>query len=168
MSCSHLILHASREWQVESGLVRVCTNPFKSCLKNPLDKTAMFSFGALITTRWLWVIRFDSQSPTSSWNPYSLTGWRVDNDSPITVSTAYRWITDAVQAQLQGQPQLRPWEEAERFTLFPVEVRPSVVLTYFVHKNGAGLSRESQDVIAPGDYGLYTIGTNTILCTTTD
>jgi len=35
-------------------------------------------------------------------------------------------------------------------------------MTYSVHKNGAGLSRESQDVIAPGDYGLYTIGKNYI------
>ena len=34
-----------------------------------------------------------------------------------------------------------------------------MVLTYSVHKNGAGLSRESQDNIAPGDYGLYTIST---------
>ena len=34
-----------------------------------------------------------------------------------------------------------------------------MVLTYSVHKNGAGLFRESQDIIAPGDYGLYTIGT---------
>jgi len=32
------------------------------------------------------------------------------------------------------------------------------VLTYTVDKNGAGLSRESQDIIAPGDYGIYTIG----------
>ncbi|KAF8524082.1 hypothetical protein BU17DRAFT_85143 [Hysterangium stoloniferum] len=59
------------------------------------------------------------------------------------------------------------WEEAETYTLFPVEVGPSIVLTYSVHKNGAGLSRESQDIIAPGDYGLYAIGKNAISCTTT-
>jgi len=53
------------------------------------------------------------------------------------------------------------------YSLFPVEVRPSIVLTYSVHKNGAALSRESQDIIVPGDYGLYTIGKDTILCTTT-
>jgi len=41
------------------------------------------------------------------------------------------------------------------------------VLTYSVHKDGAALSRESQDIIAPGDYGVYTIGKDTILCTTT-
>lgn len=82
-------------------------------------------------------------------------GWHVDKDSPITVSTAYRWITDAVLSQARSHT----WEEAETYTLFPVEVRPSMVLTYSVHKNGAGLSRESQDIIAPGDYGLYTIGT---------
>jgi len=33
-----------------------------------------------------------------------------------------------------------------------------MVLTYSVHKNGAGLSRESQNIIVPGDYGLYTVG----------
>ncbi len=81
-------------------------------------------------------------------------GWRVDNDSPVTVSTAYRWITDAVLSQSRSHT----WEEAERYTLFPVEVRPSIVLTYSVHKNGSGLSRESKDIIAPGDYGLYTTG----------
>jgi len=54
------------------------------------------------------------------------------------------------------------WEETERFTLFPVEVRPSIVMTYSVHKNGIGLPRESQDIIPPGDYGLYTIGNPTL------
>ena len=70
----------------------------------------------------------------------------------ITVSTAYRWIIEAVLNHS------RSWKDAETYTLFPVEVRPSNVLTYSVHKNGAGLSRESQDIIAPGDYGVYTIG----------
>lgn len=88
-------------------------------------------------------------------------GWRVDNNSPITFSTAYRWITDAAQSQV------RSWKEAETYTLFPVEVRPSKVLTYSVHKNGASLSQESQDIIVPGDYGVYTIGRNTVLSTTT-
>ena len=90
-------------------------------------------------------------------------GWRVDNDSPVTVSTAYRWITEAVLGRRHA------WKEAERFTLFPVEIRPNAVLTYTVHKNGTGLSRESQDIIAPGDYGLYTIaiGKNAFLCTAT-
>jgi len=79
-------------------------------------------------------------------------GWRVDNSSPVTVSTAYRWITDAVMDYAGS------WKEAETYTLFPVEVRPGDVLTYNVRKNGAGLSRESQDIIVPGDYGVYTIG----------
>ena len=92
--------------------------------------------------------------------PQAHAGWRVDNNSPITVSTAYRWITDAFLSQSMSHT----WEEAERYTLFPVEVRPSDVLTYSVHKNGDGLSRESQDIIAPGDYGLYTISKNIILC----
>ena len=92
-----------------------------------------------------------------------IPGWRVDKDSPITVSTAYRWITKVVLSQAQSYT----WEEGEKYTLFPVKVRPSMVMTYSVHQNGAGLSRESQDIIVPGDYGLYTIGKNTILCTTT-
>ncbi|KAF8816776.1 hypothetical protein BYT27DRAFT_6377119 [Phlegmacium glaucopus] len=75
--------------------------------------------------------------------------WCTEEDS---VALAYRWITNAVLYQASS----RSWEEAERFTLFPVEVRPNYVMTYSVHKNGAALSRESQDIIAPGDYGLYT------------
>ncbi|KAF8812754.1 hypothetical protein BYT27DRAFT_7182478 [Phlegmacium glaucopus] len=90
-------------------------------------------------------------------------GWRVGSDSPITISTAYRWITNAVL--YQNRP--HSWQEADRFTLFPVDVQPSIVMTYSVHKNGDGLSRESQDMIVPGDYGLFTVGKNTILCTTT-
>ncbi|KAF8816775.1 hypothetical protein BYT27DRAFT_7181214 [Phlegmacium glaucopus] len=81
-------------------------------------------------------------------------GWRVSSDSPITVSTAYRWITNAVLYQASSCS----WEEAETFALFPVEVRPNYVMTYSVQKYGAALSRESQDIIAPGDYGLYTAG----------
>src|SRR5215469_5770683 len=68
---------------------------------------------------------------------------------------AYRWITDAVLSQYDT------WEETRRFTLCPVEIRPGNVLSYSVHKNGAVLSRESQHIMAPGDYGLYTIGKNT-------
>ena len=106
-------------------------------------------------------LTFNLQSSKSTSNLYP--GWRVDDDSPVTISTAYRWITEAVLSQDRSHP----WEEADRFTLFPVEVRPSIVLTYSVHKNGAGLSRESQDIMTPGDYGLYTMGKNTSLCTTT-
>jgi hypothetical protein len=103
---------------------------------------------------------FNLQNPSFS-NPCA--GWRADDDSPITVSTVYRWTTDAILSQSRSHA----WEEAEMYTLFPVEVRPSIVLTYSVHKNGAALSRESQDMIAPGDYGLYTTGKNIILCITT-
>ncbi|KAF8675719.1 hypothetical protein AX14_005020, partial [Amanita brunnescens Koide BX004] len=73
--------------------------------------------------------------------------WRVGDDSLITVSTVYRWVNSAVEAQCHGYP----WKEAEsRFDLD--------VLTYSVHKNGAALSRESQEIIVPGDYGSYAIG----------
>ena len=42
----------------------------------------------------------------------------------------------------------------------PVEVRPSIVMTYSVHRNGDGLSRDSQAINAPGDYGLHATGQN--------
>jgi hypothetical protein len=40
------------------------------------------------------------------------------------------------------------------------QVRPTDhdVLRYSVHKHGAALSREFQEIIVPGDYGLYAIG----------
>ncbi len=72
------------------------------------------------------------------------------DDSPITVSTAHRLDN-------RRSSRSRSWKEAGRYTLFPVGVRPSIVMTYSVYKNGARLSRESQDIVAPGDYGLYTI-----------
>ena len=122
-----------------------------SCPKNLLDNTATFSFGALDRTRWHLVNSFEFNLQIHP------PGWHVGNDSPTTVSTAYRWITDAVLNQSRS----RSWKEAERYTLFPVEVQPSIVMTYSVHKNGAGLSRESQDIMVPGDYGLNTIGKNT-------
>ena len=97
--------------------------------------------------------------------PQTHPGWRVDNDSPITVSTAHRCITNAALSQVS---QVRSWKEAETYTLFSVEVRPSNVLTYSVHKNGAALSRESQDIIDPEDYGISdTICKNIVFCTTT-
>ncbi|KAF7761262.1 hypothetical protein Agabi119p4_10671 [Agaricus bisporus var. burnettii] len=79
-------------------------------------------------------------------------GWRVGDDSPVTTSTAYRWITTAVETQSHG------WKDINSFTLCPVDVRPSGVLTYRVRQNGAALPRESHDIIAPGDYGVYTRG----------
>lgn len=50
----------------------------------------------------------------------------------------------------------------DSFSLFPVDIRPDIVLSYSVHKSGTALPRDSQDIIAPGDYGLYTTGTNNI------
>ncbi|XP_006457002.1 hypothetical protein AGABI2DRAFT_122877 [Agaricus bisporus var. bisporus H97] len=79
-------------------------------------------------------------------------GWRVGDDSPVTISTAYRWITTAVEVQSPG------WKEVNTFILCPVHIRPSGVLTYRVRQNGAALPRGSHDTIAPGDYGVYTIG----------
>ena len=42
-----------------------------------------------------------------------------------------------------------------------------MVWTYSVDKSGPGLSRESQEIVHPRDYGVYTIGKDTFLCTTT-
>ena len=86
---------------------------------------------------------------------WSLTypGWRVDTiESPSTsISTAYRWITTLVQTR---DPNFTP----ELFALFPVVIRPSGVLTYAVQQSGLALSRESQENIVPGDYGIYNDG----------
>ena len=82
-------------------------------------------------------------------------GWHVDDGSqrsPMTVSTAYRWITSAVQTK-------RPvWRQAQSFVLCPVVVKESGVLVYSVHKNGPALSRESNEIISPRDYGVYATG----------
>ncbi|KAF8639120.1 hypothetical protein AX17_001735 [Amanita inopinata Kibby_2008] len=80
-------------------------------------------------------------------------GWHVDDESPVTVSTAYRWVTTAVLTQYPE------WKAAETYALFPVALRPNGVLMNTVHRNGEStLSRESQDIMLPGDYGLYDIG----------
>lgn len=43
----------------------------------------------------------------------------------------------------------------ESFALFPVVVLPSGVLTYVIQRNDFSLSREFQENIVPGDYGIY-------------
>ena len=78
-------------------------------------------------------------------------GWRVDTDSPTSISTAHRWITTIVQTEV---PNFAP----ESFSLFPVVIRPSGVLTYVIQRSGLALSRESQESIVPGDYGIYKEG----------
>ena len=50
------------------------------------------------------------------------------------------------------------WKEAQSYALFPVEIRPSGVLTYYNFRNGPILNPESQELIAPGDYGIFTKG----------
>ena len=84
---------------------------------------------------------------------WSLTdpGWRVDTDSPTSISTVYRWITTLVQVE---DPDFTP----ELFALFPVVSRPSGVLTYDFRLTGLALSRESQENFVPGDYGIYNEG----------
>jgi hypothetical protein len=76
----------------------------------------------------------------------------VDSCSPVTISTSYRWVTIAVKG-------LSPeWSKGHSFALFPVGIRPSGVLTYNNYRNGPALSPESQESLAPGDYGIFTIG----------
>ena len=79
------------------------------------------------------------------------SGWRVDDDAPITVSTAYRWVTTAIQTRYPRS------ESAKSYALFSVVVQPSGVLMYSVERNGSALSRESQEMMIPGDYGIYAI-----------
>jgi hypothetical protein len=71
-------------------------------------------------------------------------GLRVDVSSPITISTSYRWIKGAAQFKY-------PAWEADSFAVFPVSVRPTGVLAYSIKRNGPALSRDSHDVIVPGD-----------------
>ena len=89
-------------------------------------------------------------------------GWRVDKNLPINISTAYRWVTAAVQAKYLGS------KDAEVFALFPVVVRPAWVLTYAVVPNGFALSPESQELIVPGDYGIFTPGAKRLLLYVTE
>jgi hypothetical protein len=84
----------------------------------------------------------------SDWYP----GWHVDDQTLTSVSTAYRWVTAVARTKFPG------YQEAESYTLLPVEVKPCNVLTYSVHPNGPALSRESQQTIVPGDYGIYARG----------
>ena len=79
-------------------------------------------------------------------------GWHVDTDSPTSISTAYRWITIIVQTE-------DPTFTSESFALFPVDIRPSNVLTYAIkQRSDKALPRESQENIVPGDYGIYNEG----------
>jgi hypothetical protein len=106
----------------------------------------MCLFGAAIGTKLQWV---------GAWQ-YRIghltdPGWRVDTDSPTSISTAHRWITTIVQTE---DPNFVP----ESFALFPVVIRPSGILTYVIQRSGLALSRESQENIVPGDYGIYNEG----------
>jgi hypothetical protein len=78
-------------------------------------------------------------------------GWRVDINSPTSISTAHRWITAIVQTE---GPNFAP----ESLALFPVVIRPPGVLTYVIQRSDLALSRESQESIVPGDYGIYNEG----------
>lgn len=80
-----------------------------------------------------------------------LTGLHVDTDSPPSISTVHRWITTIVQTQ-------RSHSTPKPFALFPVVIRPAGVLLYNLQQSGSALSRESQESISPGHYGIYKQG----------
>jgi hypothetical protein len=122
------------------------------CPQNLLGNAVMSSFGALLHAEWIWVISLAFSLLSGSADQYP--GWRVDtsNDSPITVSAAYRWVTTAVQTRKPN------WKEAETYALFPVMIQPFDVLRYSAHRNGPALSRKSHEIIPPGDYALYATG----------
>jgi len=80
-------------------------------------------------------------------------GWHVDTDAPVSTSTAHRWISTIVQTEC---PRAAP----RPFALFPVVIRPTGVFTYAIKQSGSALSQESEENIAPGDYGIYNEGKN--------
>ena len=53
-----------------------------------------------------------------------------------------------------------PRAAPQPFALFPVVIQPAGVFTYVIKQSGSALSRESEDNIAPGDYGIYNEGKN--------
>jgi hypothetical protein len=121
-----------------------------SCRKNLLSKTAMSSFGVPGITYSPWVGNSFDQSKQQ--HSERCIGWHVDVSSPMTISTSYRWIKAAAQLKYPT------WEPDDSFALFPVSVRPTSVLGYAIERNGPALSRDSHEVIVPGDYGIYNIG----------
>ena len=138
----------SNEWHT-LALSTPCTVPLTSCQENRLDNNVMSLFGAVFPINSPWVGGF--YWPTIievALIDVRYLGWRVDNNSPTTVSTAYRWVVTAVQTW--GR---RP-EPDQSYALFPVVVQPSGVLTYSVQQNGPASSRESQEVIVTGDWNI--------------
>ncbi|TDL20937.1 hypothetical protein BD410DRAFT_899216 [Rickenella mellea] len=73
--------------------------------------------------------------------------------SPLKVSTIYRWIDIAYRT---SYPYVGVSTTA--FALHPVSVEPSGPITYTVKRNGPPLSRQSQEMVLPGDYGIYNTG----------
>jgi hypothetical protein len=116
--------------------------------KNPFNNSEMYLFGALGLTD-LPLVSYLHISPNIAHQWLHCLGWRVDNDSPITVATTYRWVTSAVQTDFPK------WTNAKSYVICPVIIQLNGVLLYAVHKNGAALSRESHEAIPPGDYGVY-------------
>ena len=81
-----------------------------------------------------------------------MPGWHVDDYFSTSVSTAYRWLNTAIECS-------RPKRDPITFALFPVVVQHFNVFGYDLRLNGPALSRESQETIPPGDYGIFAEGT---------
>jgi hypothetical protein len=84
-----------------------------------------------------------------------VSGWRVDHQLPLTVATMYRWIGSSVDIQYPG------CDIYKSFALFRIEVQPSGVLTYNLCPTGDALRRDCQELVSPGDYGIYNAGAKT-------
>ena len=126
-----------------------CQLPSTPCLRNLHDNAATSSFGVVSLAGWVWVSSEIAQLYDHLW---FCLGWRVDSSSPVTISTSYRWVTIAVNDTFPK------WPKAQSFALFPIGMRPSGVLSYYMYRNGPALSPESQELIAPGEYGIFTKG----------
>ena len=77
-------------------------------------------------------------------------GWSFDSCSPVTISTSLPVVNRGRSVFLSSQ-------EPCHIMLFPIGIRPSGVLTYYIYRIGP-LSLESQESITLGDYGIFTIG----------
>ena len=83
-----------------------------------------------------------------------VSGWRLDDNLPMTICTLYRWVETAVKMKCPGA--------CSPFALFPIEIQPAGVLSCNVSQNGPALVRESQERVSPGDYGIYETGAKTL------
>ena len=106
----------------------------------------------------VWFFRQDLYQCVASVSVYHITktvsGWRLDDNLPMTIRILYRWVETAVKMKFLRTP--------APFALFPVNIEPAGVLSYNVSRNGPALVRESPERVSPGDYGIYETGAKTL------